>query len=117
MKSTLPIWLALLLPTAFVFSCYSQMEAYCFFYPSIDTQYAPGFSEPGFSQVSTGMTAQTVQQKLGAPLHTYKASDGTEWWSYTSDGKCKWGDWAWLGRQIIFRDGMVIEVVKRVYYD
>jgi hypothetical protein len=50
-------------------------------------------------------------------LHTHKTSDGREWWGYTDDAKCKWGDWAWLGRYVIFRDSTVVEVVKRVYYD
>lgn len=107
----------LLFPAAYVFWVYSCMEAYCFFYPSIDTHYAPGFSETAFSQVTTGMTAEAVQQKLGLPLRKHSGNDGRESWAYTLDGKCKWGDWAWLGRYVVFKDGQVVEVVNRVFYD
>ena len=89
----------LLLPAAFLFWSYSRIEAYCFFYPGIDTKYAPGFSERLFSQVSTGITAQAVQQKLGIPLYIQSHAKG-DLWFYTLDAKCKWGDWAWLCRQV-----------------
>jgi hypothetical protein len=118
MKTSCRIWLSgASVAAAFVFWCYSQIEAYCFFYPGIDTQYAPGFSEQAFSQIATGMTVRAVQQRLGTPLDVQITADGRQLWAFTLDGKCKWGDWAWLGRQVIIRDGRVIEVVKRVYYD
>jgi outer membrane protein assembly factor BamE (lipoprotein component of BamABCDE complex) len=92
-------------------------ENYNYIYPSIDTKFAPGFSEHGFSQITTGMQASVVMQILGAPLYQGPNNDDTETWAYTRDGKCSWGDFAWLGREITFRDGQVILVVKRVYYD
>jgi outer membrane protein assembly factor BamE (lipoprotein component of BamABCDE complex) len=97
---------------------YSHSESYCFFNPSIDTQYAAGYSEQAFSQITTGMTMQAVQQKLGAPLYiqTNRENGRLEWY-YTLDGKCKWGDWAWLARAVHFADGRVIALVKRVAYD
>lgn len=109
-----------LMVAGYLFWCYAHTESYCFFHPAIDTQFAPGFSEQAFSQVAIGMTMQVVQQKLGVPLsvQTY-AENGEkgEIWAYTLDGKCKWGDWAWLRRQIDFRSGKVVEVINRVSYD
>jgi hypothetical protein len=109
-----------LVAVGYLFWCYAHTESYCFFYPSIDTQFAPGFSEETFSQVATGMTMQAVQQKLGVPLATHRYVEGGEpgeIWSYTLDGKCKWGDWAWLRRQIAFQKGQVVEIIRRVSYD
>jgi outer membrane protein assembly factor BamE (lipoprotein component of BamABCDE complex) len=97
---------------------YSHSESYCFFRPGIDTQYAAGYSEQAFSQISTGMTVQVVQQKLGAPLYVQtNRQNGRLEWYYTRDGKCKWGDWAWLVRVVYFTDGRVSELVRRVAYD
>lgn len=96
------------------------MEAYCFFYPSIDTQFALGFSERAFNEVKTDMPVGVVEQMLGQPLwvEEYAKNGKTgEIWYYTLDGKCKWGDWAWQCRKINFRDGKVVEVIKRWQYD
>jgi outer membrane protein assembly factor BamE (lipoprotein component of BamABCDE complex) len=101
----------------FVLWIYGRLECYCVFYPGIDTRYAPGYSESAFSLVTTGMTTEAVEQKLGAPLHTDTNRDGTIRWCYTEDGKCWWGDFAWLGREVTFRDGRVVQVFKRVYED
>ena len=90
---------------------------YSYIYPTIDTKFAPGFSERVFSQVTTGMQASVVTRMLGQPLYREPHRDGRETWGYTNDGKCSWGDFAWLGREITFRDGRVILVEKRVYYD
>jgi outer membrane protein assembly factor BamE (lipoprotein component of BamABCDE complex) len=92
-------------------------ENYNYVYPSIDTKFAPGFSERAFSQVTTGMHASVVTRLLGAPLYQWSHEEGTETWGYTSDAKCSWGDFAWLGREIKFRDGQVILVERNVYYD
>jgi hypothetical protein len=101
---------------------YCHLECYCIFYPGIDTRYASGFSESAFSLVTTGMTSEVVQQQLGAPLHSDTNQDGSIRWCYTDDGKCIVGGWkladfAWLGREITFRDGRVVQVYKHVYED
>jgi outer membrane protein assembly factor BamE (lipoprotein component of BamABCDE complex) len=106
----------------FILWGYCHLECYCVFYPGIDTRYASGFSESAFSLVTTGMTAEAVQQKLGAPLHTDTNRDGTIRWYYTDDGKCIVGDWkladfAWLGREVAFRDDRVVQVYKHVHED
>ena len=100
-----------LITALYLFWCYAHIESYCFFYPGIDTQYAPGFSEQAFSQVTIGMTAEAVQQKLGVPLYVQHHANGDSW-CYTLDGKCQWGDWAWLCRQVNIRDGKVDEIIK-----
>jgi outer membrane protein assembly factor BamE (lipoprotein component of BamABCDE complex) len=104
----------------YLFWCYAQMEAYCFFYPSIDTQFAPGFSEQAFSKVNADMKVEVVEQMLGQPLWVEKYTESGkagEVWYYTLDGKCRWGDWAWQCRKIDFREGKVVEVIKRWQYD
>jgi outer membrane protein assembly factor BamE (lipoprotein component of BamABCDE complex) len=100
-----------------VFWAYTHSESYCFLYPSIDTRYAPGYSESAFSQVSRGMTDEAVERLIGKPLATTKRSDGAMRWLYTEDGKALFGDWAWLGREVVFREGKVIEVLRSIYYD
>lgn len=111
------IWLPVgLVVAGYLFWRYAQTEAYCFFYPSIDTRFAPGYSEQAFSQIKTGMTIQAVQQQLGQPLHVQQHAKG-ELWSYTQDGKCTWGDWAWLCRQVDFHEGRVVEVIHRVVHN
>ena len=101
----------------FLFWVYSHSESYCFFYPSIDTYYAPGYSEDAFGHVTTGMTHQSVQRLLGSPLHSHTNKDASVRWCYTGDGKSIWGDWAWFGREVIFRENHVVEVQKIVYND
>ena len=113
---------------AYLFWCWAHTESYCFFYPGIDTCYAPGFSESAFSSITNGMTAEVVEQRLGAPLYSFTNKYNlpnevdTIRWLYTVDGKCviggwRWADFAWLGREITFRDGRVVEVLRHVYHD
>lgn len=92
-------------------------ESYNYIWPSIDTVYAAGFSERAFSQVTTGMQASAVLQLLGPPLDKQLRTNDEETWYYSRDGRCSWGDFAWLARTITLREGRVISVEKRVYYD
>ena len=101
----------------FVFWIYSHSESYCFLYPSIDTYYAPRYSEHAFGQVTTGMTFQAVEKLLGSPLHGHTNKDASVRWCYTGDGKSVWGDWAWFGREVIFRDDCVVELQRVTYND
>jgi hypothetical protein len=114
------VWVTAALGALFLLNVifmYPHMEAYCFFNPSIDTRYAPGYSETGFDAITNGMTMPAVRQFLGTPLYEIPKRDGTEEWGYTLDGKCGWGDWAWLGRHVVFREGKVEKTVKHVYHD
>src|SRR5687768_11771756 len=117
MKETSRICLAMGAGVAvFLLFGYTHSQSYCFFYLSIDTMYAPGFSDAAFSQISNGMTMPAVQQKMGTPL-SIQTVGNKQIWFYTLDGKCFWGDWAWIGRKVKFQDGIVIEVIKDVYYN
>jgi outer membrane protein assembly factor BamE (lipoprotein component of BamABCDE complex) len=96
---------------------WSHMEMYCFFYPSIDTVYAPGFSEKKFATLRTGDTAEKVETILGAPLFR-RTVKGCDYWWYSDDGKCQgWADFAWLGRWVSITNGVVVEIGSRVFYD
>jgi hypothetical protein len=102
-----PVWFIALLS---LYPC----ENYCFLYPSIDTTYAPQFSERQFKRVRPGDTAESVTARLGQPLKRYPLKAGGEIWYYSRDGKCKWGDYAWLLRRVEIRDGTVTKVTRQV---
>jgi outer membrane protein assembly factor BamE (lipoprotein component of BamABCDE complex) len=102
---------------AVVLFAFFPCENYNYICPSIDTRYAAAYSESMFSQVTTGMSIQVVRQKLGEPLYAQTNRNGQLEWYYTMDGKCKWGDFAWLVRAVYFTDGRVSEIVKRVAFD
>ena len=95
----------------------SHAEMYCPFYPGIDTHYAPGFSEANFRKVLPGMTVSEVEALVGKPLFKQKKQTAMEEWGYTDDGKCKWGDFAWLRRAVVVSEGIVISVDRSVRYD
>ncbi len=98
-----------------LYMCFG-FESYNYVYPSIDTRYAPGFSERTFAQVRAGMSVDDVVTLLGEPYHRGVGRNSVRW-SYTQDGKCSWADWAWLGREIVFEEGRVVERISRIYYD
>jgi hypothetical protein len=119
---TLPI--ALL--TGFV-ATFCGLEMKCWWNPWIDTRCAPGFTERGFDSISNGMSKEQVRELLRQPLGTnevrqewypYFKAESVEEWYYTSDGKCRWADWAWLGRYICFSsNGTVTEKLKVIHND
>lgn len=90
-------------------------EGYCYFYPSIGTQFAPGFSEEAFSKVQPGMSCTQVSNLLGAPLINTETRGVDEW--YYSLDKASGPDFAWLVRIVESTNGVVVRVVKEVAYD
>ena len=103
-------------------------ESYCVLWPSIDTVYAPGFTDAGFERVQVGMTREDVRAQIGEPLdkdfrsvnrlrHPGYQARGDEVWTYTRDGGCPWSDWAWLSREVLFSNGRVVQRVYWTYYD
>jgi hypothetical protein len=122
---------ALAMATALAMYIASISELYLPFNPGIDTVYAAGFSEARFDDVHPGMSAVEVRRLLGPPLHKsaplYKSypprlmtqhSRAVEAWSYTGDGACTWGDFAWLGRYVYFdENGLVTETERRINRD
>lgn len=101
---------------AFGLYTFSGFESYCYVYPSIDTRYASGFSERKFAEIRAGMSMDEVTTLLGEPCHKGLGRNFVRW-SYSQDGGCFWADWAWLGREIVFKDGRVVERISRIYYD
>lgn len=96
---------------------YTHMGAYCFFRPDIDTFYAGGYSEDKFDRVGEGAPTGEVRRLLGEPLAESRELDGATVWWYTAHGKCTWGNFAWLGRAVRIRAGVVVDKIKRVQYD
>lgn len=100
-----------------IFFLYAQTESYCFFCPSIDTHYAKNYTEKKFDELELRASLRSVEEILGKPVKSEKKENGDIIYYYSKDGKCWWGDFAWLSRKIIIRDGELIEKEKRIYYD
>ena len=107
----------------FVFPC---GELFCPFYPSIDTEYAPGYTDRGFFRIRPGMTEAQVRSLIGEPFYTNEVwsynppgedeYDGV-YWHYSDDGKCTFGDFAWLQRNVVFTNGVVKCLTTPTSYD
>lgn len=95
--------------------CHS--ESYCFFCPSIDTMFAKGFTEESFDRIENGQTAAAVTEMLGQPIAMVTNRDGTIRLLYTEDGKCRFGDFAWLGRSVLISNGVVAATESQTYFD
>lgn len=95
---------------------YSRIEAYCPVYPGIDTYYSKNYAEEKFDKIKVGMSEKNVKDILGEPLWTDGDRNSECWW-YSKNGKCKWGKFAWLGRSVQIKDGMVINTDKRICYN
>jgi len=92
-------------------------EGYCYFYPSIDTRYATGYSEKAFQTITSGMTRTQVDMIMCAPLGVGTNRDATVDYGYTCDGKSWIGDFAWFGRSVQFSNNVVVSITSRIYYD
>ena len=103
-------------------------EGYCIVWPSIGTAFAADYSERGFDRIKPGMTQVEVLQLIGQPLGKGFNSRpspsgwdqwrrGDETWTYSQDSSARGGDWAWLSREVVFRQGVVVQTVRWIYYD
>jgi hypothetical protein len=104
-------------------------EGYCMVWPSIGTEYAPGYSASGFAKVQPGMTREKVVSLIGEPLQKGRGGVGPsesgnvaphrndEVWHYSNDSSALGGDWAWLSRNVAFRDGVVLQTASWTYHD
>ena len=93
-------------------------ETYCWFYPSIDTRYAPNYSERKFDSIQIGMTTNQLTELLGPPLYQMdKPLTKVSKWCYSDDGACWFGDFAWLGRSVIVSNGVIVSIGKTIFYD
>lgn len=100
-----------------VFFAFLPFENYNYLWPSVDTHYAPGFSEAKFAKITNGMASSDVLTLLGQPYYTYTNRSAEVVWRYTGDAKCPWGDYAWLVRSVTLTNGCVSEIEKRIAYD
>jgi hypothetical protein len=127
-RRRLAVRLALLVPLALLLQgVFAGMtEGYCIIWPSIGTRFAPEYSERGFDAIKPGMTQQQVAALIGQPLgwgyhtappgHALKKA-GDVVWSYSTDTDGRGGDFAWLSREVVLRDGKVAHTVRWIYYD
>jgi hypothetical protein len=93
-------------------------ETYCWWNPTIDTNFAPNYSEERFSLIKQGMTADEVIGLIGEPLKKFPWEDNIEIWSYSQDGKSKIGDWAWINIGVLFdTNHRVIKTASSIVYD
>lgn len=98
------------------------LENYNKFNPWVDTIVSSGFSEEKFKTIKIGMDTVEVQSIIGIPLYTRNDTSNNDSnyqiWVYTSDGKFKHGDFAWLSRSLfINKDGRVEEISSFIAYD
>lgn len=115
------ISLAVLFLTAYYFGIFgfaTTGEGYFIFDPNIDTRYTEKFNEIKFNTIGPDSDTSDVIRLIGKPMRISLLDDSTYLWHYTTDGKLKKGDFAWLGREVnINRDGRVIKIIKNIYYD
>jgi acetyltransferase-like isoleucine patch superfamily enzyme len=111
----LAVWAFLVFAELGIWWCHS--ESYCFFYPTIDTTFAKGFTEEHFDMIEKGQTTASVTELLGQPIEIETNRDGTMRSWYTQDGKCRFGDFAWLGRSVLISNGVVVSAESQTYFD
>ncbi len=94
------------------------MEGYNPIFPNIDTRFADNYDEVLFRQINVGDDTCIVISKIGYPIEIYKNDDQRFQWNYSTDGKCKEHDFAWLLRAIVIdENGKVIKKYSSIIYD
>ena len=63
------------------------------------------------------MPATEVEAMLGRPLLMTTNKNGLVEWAFSNDGKCWWGDFAWLHRAIVLSNGTVVSIERDIRYD
>lgn len=93
-------------------------EDICWFWPEIDTVFAPHFSKGKFDEIQTGMCPQDVIGLIGNPISVAYRGAQREEWGYSHDGALgRFGDKAWFYYGVLFIDGVVADKMVKVYYD
>mgnify|MGYP002335977141 CR=1 FL=1 len=101
------------------------VERKCILVPHIDTKFATSFSINKFNKIYPGMNYSEVDSLLGHPLRfsskkisSVQPSNAAYIAVYSSDGKCKWSDFAWQSFDIYYnKDTIVISKNSIWWYD
>jgi len=92
-------------------------EGYNPFYPDVDTFFSDNYSEKMFRQIKVGDDTCLVIKMIGYPIYAKQETIGSQW-IYSSDGKCKWNDFAWLFRSLLIDEkGKVSEINAQIVFD
>lgn len=78
-----------------------------------DTEYAPGYSEKKFARLKPGMTMDEVEERLGRPLQEYVIGGEEFGWKYTRSPR----DMSYRVRVVVFKAGLVSEIIHEFYMD
>lgn len=91
----------------FVFSSFSLTgcETQCIYAPLIDTGHSETFNPYNVPQLKIGMGRDEVLSLVGKPLWEHNNC-----MSFTEDGACFFGDFAWYVLYVYFEDGKVVEI-------
>lgn len=100
----------------FLLGGFSLHEGYNPVKPAIDTQFGPGYSEENFNKITVGTDTSEVIKLIGHPIGVIGSS--TRLWYYSTDGNCKWMNFAWLARGLVIdHNGKVKVIQKSIRYD
>ena len=95
-----------------------QGEGYNPINPLIDTVLAENFSEEKFNSIQVGMSIKDVTALIGEPFRTQDLKNNINLWYYSHDGKCEWGDFAWIGYCVQFdKNYKVLKAYNYLGYD
>lgn len=101
----------LVLPALCVGACFVGPLALA---ATLETRYAPGYSEEKFHEVAVGQSREEVRARLGEPLSQHRWDDATESWAYSESPH----DSHYWCRVVIFDGtGHVSEVHAELYVD
>ena len=78
-----------------------------------DTEFAKGYTDASFRDLSLGMTSAEVLRRLGEPLDTLRLDGGRISWRYARSK----ADHSYRVRAILFEGDRVIQVFHEFYVD
>ena len=101
-----------------VVGAFTLGESYNVLVPDIDTHFTLGYSEKKYFSSQPGVDTSEVIRLIGRPFYVQRVGRSKDLWYYSGDGKCKWMDFAWLGREIFIDScGKVIRLNTPIHYD
>lgn len=100
----------------FLIGGFSLHEGYNPIKPDVDTQFGADYSEANFNKITVGTDTTEVIKLIGRPIGVIGSS--SRLWYYSTDGACKWKNFAWLARALVIdHNGKVKVVQKSIRYD